>query len=145
MEKLNNEYIIIFRAHYLLQIRLILQNIMALYDLSKIDDINELYLISDLLITDYSSLIFDYANLKKPIIFYMYDLNYYKEELRGFYLNLDELPGDIVSTEEEIVNILNNIDSYAEKYNMKYLEFNKMFNYLDDGKSSERVINKVIK
>lgn len=145
-EHLSKDYVIIFRNHYLISNTCDLEKYNGfIYDVSKIDDINDLYIISDCLITDYSSVIFDYANLNKPIIFYMYDLNYYNEELRGFYNDFDLLPGDIVTSEEEIVNILKNIDIYNEKYKMKYEKFNKKYNYLDDGKSTSRVLKKLIK
>ena len=65
-------------------------------DGSAMTEINDLYIISDVLVTDYSSVFFDYANLVRPIVFYMYDLDRYANELRGFYLELDELPGPIV-------------------------------------------------
>ena len=52
--------------------------------------------------TDYSSVFFDFANLKRPMIFYMYDLDDYKNNLRDFYLDLDELPGPITKNEEEL-------------------------------------------
>ncbi|OXT09694.1 CDP-glycerol:glycerophosphate glycerophosphotransferase, partial [Streptococcus sp. KR] len=66
------------------------------YDYSNYPNISDLYLVSDLLITDYSSVFFDYAYLKRPILFYPYDYHLYKEELRGFYLNYEkDLPGKI--------------------------------------------------
>jgi len=74
-EHLSDNYIILFRAHYFVADNFnfeIYKNF--IYDVSKIEDINELYLVSDMLITDYSSVFFDYANLNRPILFYMYDL-----------------------------------------------------------------------
>ena len=75
------------------------------------NDINHLYVISDLLVTDYSSVFFDYANLKRPEIFYMYDLEAYGNEIRGFYIDLDELPGPIVQTEDELIKAINNAET----------------------------------
>ena len=107
---------ILFRAHYFIANSFDFEKYGDfIYDVSKIDDINELYIISDILITDYSSVFFDYANLKRPIIFYMYDLDHYEKELRGFYVDLEELPGDIVKR-KDIVDILNNIKGYKAKY-----------------------------
>lgn len=62
------------------------------YDVSKYDEINDLYLASDALLTDYSSVFFDYANLKKPMIFYMYDFDAYKMKLEIFTLMLRNFP-----------------------------------------------------
>ena len=145
-DKLEEEYIILFRAHYFVANSFDFSKYANfVYDVSKVDDINDLYIISDVLITDYSSVFFDYANLKRPLIFFMYDLEYYEKDLRGFYIDLDELPGDIVKEEKDIVNILKNIEKYNQKHSTKYSKFNKKYNYLEDGKASSRVIERVIR
>ena len=94
------------------------------------------------MLTDYSSVFFDYANLKRPMIFYMYDFEKYKDELRGFYIDKDELPGKITKTENELIEAIKetNIFKYDEKYKM----FNEKFNYLDDGQAAKRVIEECI-
>ena len=90
------------RLHYLVANKLDLTNLNDFaYDVSKYDDINELYIISDILVTDYSSVFFDYANLKRPILFYMYDLKEYQCEIRDFYIDLG------MSSKEEVLK--NNI------------------------------------
>ncbi|WP_178076312.1 CDP-glycerol glycerophosphotransferase family protein, partial [Pseudomonas sp. 2822-15] len=74
------------------------------YNLSSYDDIAELYLISDILITDYSSVFFDYANLKRPILFFTYDINKYKDTLRGFYLDFEnEAPGPLLKESDDVL------------------------------------------
>ena len=106
-------------------------------------DINELYVMSDLLITDYSSVFFDYAILNRPILFYMYDLEEYRDELRGFYLDINkELPGKITIDEDELLSVIKN-ENYKE-YDEKLKEFRKTYNDLEDGKASQRVINNLI-
>ena len=65
--------------------------------------------------TDYSSVFFDFANLKRPMLFYMYDLDLYKGKLRDFYLSLDELPGPIAETQEDLEKNLKNIDKEFKK------------------------------
>ena len=71
-KELGQDYIILFRAHYLVANTFDFKKYEGfIYNVSNIDDVNELYIISDILITDYSSVFFDYANLKRPIIFYM--------------------------------------------------------------------------
>ncbi len=141
-EKLGQDYIILFRAHYLVANEFDFEKYKGfLYNVSDIDDINELYIISDILITDYSSVFFDYANLKRPIIYYMYDFETYKDELRGFYINLEELPGNIAKTEKELIREIKEISENFE-YDDKYKKFNDKYNYLDDGKASTRVIER---
>ena len=140
-KELSKDYIILFRTHYFVSNSFDFSKYdKFIYDVSYYDDINELYIISDLLITDYSSVFFDFANLKKPMIFYMYDLDDYKNNLRDFYFDLNILPGPIVKQEDDLIKEIKNIDNYDELYHDKYIKFNKKFNYLDDGKSTERVV-----
>ena len=111
------------------------------YNLSKYDDITEIYLISDICITDYSSVFFDYAILKRPIYFYMYDLIHYRDELRGFYLDVyHDLPGDIIEDENQL------LEEIKKGYDYQRLDkFNQRFNNHEDGKASKRVVDIVFK
>lgn len=143
-EKFGNEYIVLFRPHYFIA------NVFDfdkykdfVFDVSKIEDINELYIITDLLITDYSSVLFDFANLKRPMIFYMYDLEHYRDKSNGFYIDLEELPGKITKTQEELEKELINIEKEF-KYDEKYKKFNEKYNYLDDGKATKRVLKEIL-
>ncbi|MCC8072730.1 MAG: CDP-glycerol glycerophosphotransferase family protein [Clostridiales bacterium] len=144
-DALSDEYIILFRAHYLVANSFDFEKYKGfVYDVSSVNDVNHLYVISDLLVTDYSSVFFDYANLKRPEIFYMYDLDTYGNEIRGFYIDLDELPGPIVKTADELINAVKNADNDKNNYSQKYERFNKKFNYLDDGNASKRVVETII-
>ena len=144
-KELGQDYIILFRAHYLVANEFNFENYKGfIYDASKVDDINELYVISDILITDYSSVFFDFANLKRPIIFYMYDLEHYRDKSNGFYIDLNELPGKIVKTQQEVENEILRLEKEF-KYDNKYKEFNDKYNYLDDGNASKRVVEECIK
>lgn len=144
-KNLEKDYIILFRAHYLVSNSFEFDKYTNfIYDVSKVDDINELYIISDILVTDYSSVFFDYANLKKPIVFYMYDLEAYRDDIRGFYFDISELPGPIVRTEDELINQIEFLTKNF-KYDEKYKKFNETYNYLDDGNASKRVIKEIMK
>ena len=80
-KEIGQDYIILFRPHYFIANVFDFEKYKGfVYNVSDIDDINELYIITDLLITDYSSVFFDFANLKRPMIFYMYDLAHYRDE-----------------------------------------------------------------
>lgn len=143
-EELQDEYIILFRAHWLVANAFNFEKYKGfIYNVSDYDDINELYVISDMLITDYSSVFFDYANLKRPIIFYMYDLEDYRDNIRGFYLDINELPGNIIKNDNDVIDEIKR-QTKNFTYDEKYKAFNQKFNYLDDGKASKRVIEKVI-
>lgn len=110
-------------------------NIKVMRDFST----NDLMFISDMLITDYSSVIFEYALLNKPIAFFCYDLAIYN---RGFYLNYpDDLPGDVYQNQEELENYLT--DSSKQTVSEKHEAFIKKYMTGCDGHSCER-ISKVI-
>lgn len=137
-EILGDEYIIIFKPHYLISNKFNLSELTGfVYTVSSVVDINELYLISDALITDYSSVFFDYAILNRPIYFYMYDLDEYKNELRGFYLDIyTEIPGVIYKEEEGML-----LDIRKMEFDYRKLdEFNSRFNNMEDGEATKRVV-----
>lgn len=140
-KELGKDYIIILRLHYLVADNLNLDGYEGfIYDFSSYKDISNLYLFADLLITDYSSVFFDYANLKRPIIFYVYDIEEYKDKLRGFYFDIEkDAPGPLVRTTEELISAIKEVDINFEK-NEKINEFEKRFCYLEDGFASERVV-----
>lgn len=143
-KELGNDYIILFRAHYFVANSFDFEKYKGfIFDVSHYESINDLYVVSDMLITDYSSVFFDYAILKRPIIFYMYDLEAYRDDIRGFYIDLKELPGEIVQKEEELVKNIKEINPKTF-YDKRYKAFNDKFNYLDDGNVSERVIQRII-
>lgn len=141
---LGDSYVVLFRLHTYITETLNLKEYAGfIYDVSHVDNINELYIVSDILVTDYSSVFFDFANLKRPILFYMYDKDHYQQELRGFYLPVSELPGDIVTTQSELVERLQDFEAYQERTKQRIAAFHDTYNYLDDGRASERVIDSV--
>lgn len=146
-KELGKEYVIILRMHYLIASEMDISNYEGfVYDFSLYSDIGELYLVSDLLITDYSSVFFDYANLKRPILFYTYDIEKYRDQLRGFYLDMNtELPGPLLKTTEEVIHNIKNISELNSKYASQYKEFYNRFCEWDDGKASENTVKTVFK
>jgi CDP-glycerol glycerophosphotransferase len=144
-EKLGDEYVILLRTHYYIADSLDITGLEGFaYNLSKYDDISELYLISDMLITDYSSVFFDYANLKRPMLFFPYDLEKYRDVLRGFYIDIEEeLPGPLLFTTEEIISAILNIKKINQDYKEKYAQFYEKFCSWEDGQASRKVVNEV--
>lgn len=141
-QKLGDEYIFLIRAHYFVSNSLDYEQFGDfVMDMSKVNNVNDLYLVSDILITDYSSVFFDYSILKRPMIFYMYDKEEYATDIRGFYLDLDELPGAIIENEDDLAdNIL------SPKFNEQEVdEFINKFCYLDDGNAGQRLIDIIFK
>ncbi|MFE6166455.1 CDP-glycerol glycerophosphotransferase family protein [Viridibacillus arvi] len=146
-EKLGDEYVILLRMHYFIADDLNIDGYEGfVYNMSKYDDIAELYLISDILITDYSSVFFDYSNLRRPILFYTYDLEKYRDQLRGFYIDIEnEVPGPLVKTTDEIIDAVLNIDKVTIEYKEKYDIFYDKICSWETGKATEKIVEKVFK
>ena len=144
-ESLSDEYVVLVRVHYFIADNIDLSEFKGfVYDVSSYDDIAELYLISDILITDYSSVFFDFANLKKPILFYTYDLDKYENVLRGFYIDIQsEVPGPLLFTTEEVIDAIKNINSISEEFSEKYSQFYDKFCGIEDGEASKRIVERI--
>jgi len=114
-------------------------------------DIYPILPFTDLLITDYSSVMFDYLLLDKPIIFYPYDKQRYEKQERGFYFSYDDFtPGPKIKKSEELVPELKNIlINKLDEYSYKRKEIRDLLFLFNDGNSSERIyfalINKIKK
>src|SRR5699024_158032 len=128
-EQFGDEYIILLRMHYGVASNIELTDLAGFaYDVSSYSDMSELYLMSDILITDYSSVFFDYASWKRPILFYTYDIEKYQGQLRGFYIDMaTELPGPLLMNNDEVVDAIENIDAVSGKYSERYEEFYERF------------------
>lgn len=144
MEDLGEDCVVLFRAHCQIADKFDFGKYAGfVYDVSKYEDVNELYAVSDILVTDYSSVFFDYANLRRPIVFYMYDLDEYQNNVRDFYLDLKELPGPVTTTQEEMTaEIKKSLSGFV--FDEGYERFNKKFNYLDDGEAGKRVLKHIL-
>lgn len=144
-KRLSDEYVVVLRMHYYIASNMDISEFKGFaFDASSYNDISELYLISDILITDYSSVFFDYGNLKRPVLFFTYDLEKYRDMLRGFYLDIEkDVPGPLLYTSDEVIDAIENIDKINEKYKQRYEEFYERFCSVDDGHASERICKKV--
>ncbi|MDO5292789.1 MAG: bifunctional glycosyltransferase family 2 protein/CDP-glycerol:glycerophosphate glycerophosphotransferase [bacterium] len=142
---LGNDFVLLIRTHYLIADSMDLRGVEDfVIDASKYEDISELYLISDVMISDYSSVAFDFANLKRPMIFYMYDLEQYREQLRGFYIDIEkELPGPIVTTEDQVIQAVRELDRISQQYKQKYQAFYDKYCSLEDGQSTRRLVREL--
>lgn len=121
-------------------------DILHLNDAMKYGDIARLYLMADVLITDYSSVFFDFANLRRPMLFFTYDLEKYRSVLRGFYINIEEeLPGPMLFTTEEIIAALRNLPDVEKIYREKYKLFYDKYCSWEDGNASRKVAERVFR
>lgn len=146
-QRLGEEYVLLLRTHYF-----VVDQVDSLcgdgfvFNGSRYQDVTELYLASDICVTDYSSVFFDFANLRRPILFFTYDLEKYREELHGFYIDMEtEVPGPLLQTNEELIQALEHINDIEENYKERYNRFYDRFCGVDDGHAAERVVEKLIR
>ena len=142
---LEKDYVLLLRTHHYIADKIDTTGLGGFaYNLSTYDDISEIYLITDICITDYSSVFFDFANLKRPILFYTYDIEKYKNQLRGFYIDMNtEVPGPLLYTSEEVIDAILHIDKIQKRYHKRYDEFYDRFCCFDDGHASENIVKEV--
>ena len=143
-EAFGKDMVMIIKYHYLVEDNTdwsVYGDFVYVFDQSI--DISQLYLVSDILITDYSSVMFDYSLLGRPMYFYCYDIEKYKNILRGFYFDFENMsPGPISKTTEELIE---DIESERHmKYEEKYNEFRQMYNPWDCADSSAMVLRRLL-
>lgn len=148
LKKLNvylnkHEYIFLIRTHPLAYDKIDISGLSNIVDITKtIDDIQEILIHTDVLIADYSSLIFDYLLTRRPIIFYPFDYkNYIKHSRNMYYDYFSEMPGPFARNEKELFLLISTVSNWAKDvtYKKNYTVFNRRFNKYQDGKSSERL------
>ncbi|OAT81612.1 hypothetical protein A6P54_12625 [Bacillus sp. MKU004] len=139
---LGNEYVFILKLHPFLadyKLKQTSREHQFVYNFSDFEDIQELLLIADALITDYSSVIFDYAITGNPILFYSYDLSEYE---RGFYDDYESfVPGPIAFTQAELTAYLKDYNKLAERYHHQVIDFAKQNNAYFDGNATKRAVD----
>jgi len=141
--KLGEEYVILFRKHSNIVDRLPPGN-GAVVDVSDYPDVQELLLVSDILISDYSTLMCDFANTGRPMLFYTYDLANYRDVLRGFYFDFEnEVPGPLITNEGDLLPAILDAESIRADYDAKYRAFVERFCPWDDGNAATRVVDAV--
>jgi CDP-glycerol glycerophosphotransferase len=110
-------------------------------DVTKYPDVTELYIAADVLVTDYSSVMFDFTVTGKPVLYLAPDLERYRAE-RGFYFDFEaDAPGPILQRDTEVVAALQRLPELAVEYRDRYRAWQHKFNALEDGKASARVVD----
>lgn len=143
-EAVGNDTVILVRDHHLANGFLDEnQNNGFCINVTNYPSISELLVVSDVLITDYSSVMFDFACLNRPIVLYQYDYDDYLRD-RGMYFDVSKkLENLVVNTESELINLLKNKGYESEESLAALKEFNNEFCPWDDGNSSRKVIEKI--
>jgi CDP-glycerol glycerophosphotransferase len=114
-------------------------------DVTSYPDVSDLFIVSDALVTDYSSVMFDYTVTGKPLYFYTPDLERYRGELRGFYFDLLSVsPGPVVRSAADLIAQLRDPDAASATYAARYTTWRERFNTRDDGHASARVVDRLL-
>ena len=142
--RLGDEHVLLLRAHPLAPIAVPSEHRPWVVDVSRHPDIRELYLAADVLLTDYSSSMFDFAVTGKPILFFAYDLAVYRDQLRGFYFDFEsDAPGPFLENAGAICEALENLSAVTSAHARAYARFAERFCPWDDGAAGQRVVRAV--
>ncbi|WP_414168922.1 CDP-glycerol glycerophosphotransferase family protein [Streptoverticillium reticulum] len=136
------EWTVVVRPHYYERYTVPRELGHAVRDGREFTDLNDLLLASDALLTDYSSVMFDYANLGRPILLYADDYEQYRTAVRGTYYDLREIaPGPMFSRTGELVAALRDLGAVQEEWAGAYARFQARFNPLETGRASKDVVD----
>ncbi|MEU1128160.1 CDP-glycerol glycerophosphotransferase family protein, partial [Streptomyces sp. NPDC005899] len=117
----------------------------GLIDVSAHPDPTELLLIADVLVTDYSGLVFDFAHTGRPMLFHTYDLEHYRDTVRGFCLDFEALaPGPLIATADGLARALRSPGAWGDAHPGAYEAFRRTFCDLDDGGAARRVADRLL-
>ncbi len=146
-ETLSDEYVLLIRLHHFSSSGYTIPaDDKFIFNFNSYGYVEDLYMLSDILITDYSSVMFDYALLGKPMLFFTYDLEDYRENLRGIYVDIEkEAPGPLVFDTDGVINAIVNIDSEMKKYRKKIEAFHQKYLTYENPDSCQKIVSKVFK
>lgn len=112
-------------------------------DVTGFPDTSLLLLVADALVTDYSSVMFDFSVTGKPLFFLVPDIAHYRGELRGFYFDLAaHAPGPVVRSQDELVEAMRDHDPM--RFAARYDAWRQRFNARDDGHAAERIVERIL-
>lgn len=141
--ELSEEYVLILKHHPFVKIPTPISESFSSFaaDFSDAMTIEELLCVTDICISDYSSLVFEFSLFEKPMIFFSYDLSEYFD-WRGFYYDYYELaPGPVFTTNLEMIDYIKNINECFDK--QRVVDFRKKFMSACDGQATERILKLV--
>ncbi|KRD24259.1 MULTISPECIES: bifunctional glycosyltransferase/CDP-glycerol:glycerophosphate glycerophosphotransferase [unclassified Streptomyces] len=143
MRRLGPRFVVLARAHYWQESPLE-RGTPGVIDVSDHPSVESLCLASDALLTDYSSLMFDYANLDRPIVIHADDWEAY-EAARGTYFDLRSFPpGAVARSEDELIDIFTTGHWRGSRSAQLRAAFRERFCPHDDGRAAERVVRRVV-
>ncbi|MFJ8755279.1 CDP-glycerol glycerophosphotransferase family protein [Streptomyces sp. NPDC102441] len=141
---LGDDHVLLVRRHYLVGGSIPSSDFVR--DVSRHPDVAELMLISDVLVTDYSSLMFDFAQTGRPMLFHTYDLEHYRDTLRGFCFDFENrAPGPLIADSAAVVEALRDPEAATAGHREAYAAFRESFCDLDDGTAAAQVVDRMLK
>ena len=144
VRSLGRKTAVLVRAHNLMTGRVEVPAGEGIRDVSYYPDVRDLYLAADVLVTDYSSVMFDFAITGKPMVFYTYDLARFRDSIRGFYFDLEPLaPGPLVHTVDDLADVLREPSLLRDTFEGRYRMFQQTFSHLEDGGATTRVLERL--
>ena len=142
--QLGDDYVLLLRGHSRTLRSGENVRVPGVIDVTSYPHVTDLFLAADAMITDYSSVMFDYSVTGRPMIFFVPDLEQYRDQTRGVYFDLEELaPGPVLFTQADVLAAIRSLDADAPGYAAKYAAWQERFNAHDDGHSAERVIDRL--
>lgn len=143
VERFGDDTVLLVRPHYLTTFVLPPQYQHSVRNVGEVHDVTPLLQISDALITDYSSLMFDYSLLDRPIVFHVPDLDDYVGRSRGAYFDLaTTAPGPLTRTTEELFGALADLNGNAAAFAGQRHEFVVQFGEYDTGRAAKSVVDR---
>jgi CDP-glycerol glycerophosphotransferase len=142
---LGRDHVILIRGHHHLanDVQPVSRRDFAI-NVTAYPDIAELFLVTDVLVTDYSSAMFDFAATGRPMLFFTYDLEHYRDQLRGFSFDFEaEAPGPLLATSDEVLAAVRDLGAVAGGHRSAYEAFAAKYCPLDDGKAGARVCDRL--
>jgi CDP-glycerol glycerophosphotransferase len=140
-DALGEQYTVLVRTHNMMTGRVDLPTRRQVRDVSYYPDIRDLYAAADVLVTDYSSTMFDFAVTGRPILFHTPDLERFRDSVRGFYFDLEPIaPGPMIPDAGDLADALRDLPALRAAFAHSYRDFRETFCHLEDGNASDRVL-----
>jgi len=145
-QRLGEDFVFLMRGHRF-HVRRVdrARRTARIIDVTEYPEVNDLILAADAAVLDYSSLRFDFALTRRPMIFLVPDLHLYTGGVRGFLYDFGSTaPGPWLDTADQVVAALGDLDKIAADYAARYQRFHETYNYLQDGDSARRTVEEFI-
>jgi CDP-glycerol glycerophosphotransferase len=143
VERFGDRYVLLIRPHYLVSFALPPMYVHSVRNVANVHDVTPLMQIADAVITDYSSLMFDYSLLDRPLIFHVPDYDDYVGSSRGSYFDLASVaPGPMTRTEDELFAALADLGELKERYAEQHRAFLAQFCEYDTGSAAKAVVDR---